>query len=148
MPSPDSMAVDSLKSDCAREIAGLAGLSRANLFERWIEIHGSAPSKTLTKDLLVRGIAHALQEQQHGGLTRAEKKAFVALARDGNTAPASGHLRPGMRLYRSWRDTTHEVLVLDEGYSWRAQTFASLSEVARAITGTRWSGPRFFGLKP
>jgi hypothetical protein len=140
------MTVDPLKSDCAREIAGLGGLSRADLIERWIEIHGAAPSKTLTRDLLVRGIAYTMQEQQHGGLTRTEKKALAALA-PGNAVPTLGHLRPGTRLYRSWRGTTHEVLVLEDGYNWKGRTYASLSEVARAITGTRWSGPRFFGLK-
>jgi hypothetical protein len=140
------MTVDPLKSDCAREIAGLGGLSRADLIERWIEFHGATPSKTLTKDILVRGIAYAMQEQLHGGLTRAEKKALAALAR-GNTTSATGHLRPGTRLYRTWRGTNHEVLVLEDGYSWQSRTYASLSEVARDITGTRWSGPRFFGLK-
>ena len=130
----------------AEEIAGLCDLSRADLIGRWIEVHGSASNKTMTKDLLVRGIAHAMQEQRHGGLTSVEKKALAALAR-GNTAPTPGHLRPGTRFYRSWRGITHEVLVLEDGYSWQARTYASLSEVARAITGTRWSGPRFFGLK-
>ena len=100
----------------------------------------------MTKDLLVRGIAYAIQEQRHGGLTSVEQKALAALAR-GNATSTPGHLRPGTRFYRSWRGTTHEVLVLEDGYSWRARTYASLSEVARAITGTRWSGPRFFGLK-
>ncbi len=76
--------------DCAREIAGHSDLSSADLVERWIEFHGSAPPKTLTKDLLVRGIAYEMQVRQFGGLTPVEKK---------------------------------------------------------ALTGTRWSGPRFFGLQ-
>lgn len=135
-----------MSSPLCEKIAGLCGLSRADLIERWTEVHGSAPSKTMTKDLLVRGIGYAIQEQQRGGLTRAEKKALAALAQD-NAAPTPGHLRPGTRLYRSWRGVTHEVLVLEDGYSWQAKTYASLSEVARSITGTRWSGPRFFGLK-
>lgn len=130
----------------AEEIAGLNGLSRADLTERWIRMHGAAPNKTMTKDLLVPGIAYAIQEKQHGGLTGVEKKALAALAQ-GKASPASGHLRPGTRLYRCWRGSTHEVLVLEDGYSWQAKTYVSLSEVARAITGTRWSGPRFFGLK-
>ena len=130
----------------ANEITGLCGLTRADLIERWIEIHGSAPNKTMTKDLLVRGIAYAIQEQQHGGLTRGEKKALAALAQ-GNATLKIGRRKPGTRLYRSWRGITHEVLVLEDGYGWQARTYASLSEVARAITGTRWSGPRFFGLK-
>ena len=135
-----------MSSPLSENIAELYGLSRADLIGRWIEIIGSTPNKTMTKDLLVRGIAYAMQEQLHGGLTRAEKKALAAMAR-GNAAPTPGHLRSGTRLYRSWRGVTHEVLVLEDGYSWQARTYASLSEVARAITGTRWSGPRFFGLK-
>ena len=140
------MTVDRLKADCTREIAGLFDLPRTDLIERWTEIIGSTPNKTMTKDLLVRGIAYAIQEQEHGGLTRAERKALAAMAR-GNAAPTPGHLRTGTRLYRSWQGITHEVLVLENGYCWQARTYASLSGVARAITGSRWSGPRFFGLK-
>ena len=67
-------------------------------------------------------------------------------------AQGKRHLDPkslmaGTRLYRVWRGSAHEVLALAEGYSWQVRTYKSLSEVARAITGTRWSGPRFFGVK-
>ncbi len=98
----------------AKEIAGLCRLTRADLIERWIELHGSSPTKTLTKDLLVRGIAYAMQERRHGGLTRVEKKALAALAR-GNANPTPAHLKPGTRFYRTWRGITHEVLVLEDG---------------------------------
>ena len=129
-----------------KEIGALADLPRPDLVERWVELHGSAPLKTLTKDLLVRGIAYERQVRQRGGLTPAEKKALTALAQ-GRTDPTPRALKAGTRLYRCWQGVTHEVLVLDRGYGWRGKTCASLSEVARAITGTRWSGPRFFGLK-
>ncbi len=135
-----------LNAGCAREIAGLCGLSRADLIERWVELHGSPPIKTMTKGLLARGIAHEMQVRQAGGLTSAEKKALGALAQ-GGTNPSPGALKAGTRLYRSWRGVTQEILVLEDGYSWRSKSYASLSEVARAITGTRWSGPRFFGVK-
>ncbi len=130
----------------AEEVAGLCGLSRADLIERWVGLNGSALMKTMTKDLLVRGIAYAIQEQQRGGLTLVEKKALTALAQ-AKANPTTGSVKPGTRLYRSWQGVTQEVLVLEGGYSWRGESYASLSEVARAITGTRWSGPRFFGLK-
>ena len=130
----------------AGEIAVLKDLSRADLADRWIELFGSEPLKRVTKDLLARGIAYAMQEQQLGSLTAAEKKALAALAQ-GKPSPSSRDLKAGTRLYRSWRGTTQEVLVLESGYSWRGKSYASLSEAARAITGTRWSGPRFFGLK-
>ena len=140
------MTPEKLTTDCAREIASLCGLSRADLVERWVGLHGSPPIETMTEGLLVRGIAYELQVQQIGGLTPAEEKALGALAR-GRTNPSPGTLKAGTRLYRSWRGVTQEVLVLERGYSWRGKGYASLSEVARAITGTRWSGPRFFAVQ-
>jgi len=140
------MKTESFNVDCAREIADHRDLSRADLVERWIEFHGSAPPKTLPKDLLVRGIAYEMQVRQFGGLSPVEKKALTALAQARtNRNPVA--LKTGTRLYRSWRGVTQEVLVLEGGYGWRGKSYASLSEVARAITGTRWSGPRFFGLQ-
>ncbi len=140
------MKPEPLNAGCAREIAGLCGLSRADLIERWVELHGSRPIETMTEGLLARGIAYELQVRQLGGLTPAERKALGALAR-GRSNPSPGALKAGTRLYRSWRGITQEILVLEGGYSWRGKSYASLSEVARAITGTRWSGPRFFGLR-
>ena len=140
------MKPEPLNAGCAREIAGLCGLSRADLVERWVGLDGSPPIKTMTQDLLARGIAYEMQVRQLGGLTLAERKALGALAR-GRTSSSPGALKAGTRLYRSWRGVTQEILVLESGYSWRGKTYASLSEVARAITGTRWSGPRFFGLQ-
>ncbi len=140
------MKPEPLTAGCAREIAGLCGLARAELVARWVELHGSPPHKTLTDGLLARGIAYEMQVRQLGSLTPAESKALGALAR-GRANPSPRPLKPGTRLYRSWRGVTQEVLVLEGGYSWRGKSYASLSEVARAITGTRWSGPRFFGLQ-
>ncbi len=140
------MKPEPLSDGSAREVAGLRGLARRDLVERWIELHGSPPIKTMTEDLLARGIAYEMQVRQIGGLTPAEKKALGALAR-GRSNPSPGTLKAGTRLYRSWRGVTQEVLVLESGYSWRSKSYASLSQVARAITGTRWSGPRFFGLQ-
>ncbi len=138
------MKPEPLTAGCAREIAGLCGLSRAELVARWTELHGSPPLKTMTEGLLARAIAYEMQVRHLGGLTPAESKALGALAR-GRLDPSHRPLKPGTRLYRSWRGVTQEVLVLERGYSWRDKSYASLSQVARAITGTRWSGPRFFG---
>ncbi len=140
------MTPEKLTTDCAREIAGLCGLSRADLVERWVGFHGSRPIETMTEGLLARGIAYEMQVRQIGGLTPAEKKTLGTLAQ-GRSNPNPGLLKAGTRLYRSWRGVTQEILVLEGGYSWRGKSYASLSEVARAITGTRWSGPRFFGLQ-
>ncbi len=140
------MKPEPLNAGCAREIAGLCGLSRADLVERWVGLHGSPPLKTMTEGLLARGIAYEIQARQLGGVTPSERKALGALAR-GRSNPSPGSLKAGTRIYRSWRGITQEILVLESGYSWRGKNYASLSEVARAITGTRWSGPRFFGLR-
>ncbi len=140
------MRSEPLTTDCAREIAGLCSLSRADLIERWVGLHGSPPLKTMTEGLLAWGIAYEIQIRQLGGLTPPERKALGALAQ-GRSSPSPELLKAGTRLYRSWRGVTQEILVLEGGYSWRDKNYASLSEVARAITGTRWSGPRFFGLQ-
>ncbi len=140
------MTPEKLTTDCAQEIAGLCGLSRADLIERWVGLHGSPPIETMTEGLLARGIAYELQVRQIGGLTPAERKALGAFAQ-GRSNPSPGALKAGTRLYRSWRGVTQEILVLEGGYGWQGKSYASLSGVARAITGTRWSGPRFFGLQ-
>ncbi len=140
------MKPESLNAGCAREIDGLCDLSRADLVERWVGLHGSPPIKTMTEGLLARGIAYEMQVRQLGGLTLAERKALGTLAQ-GRSNPSPGALKAGTRLYRSWRGVTQEILVLEDGYGWQGKSYASLSGVARAITGTRWSGPRFFGLQ-
>ena len=140
------MKPEPLNAGCAREIAGLCGLSRADLVERWVGLHGSPPIKTMTEGLLARGIAYEMQVRQLGGLTPAERKALGALAQ-GRSNPSPGALQAGTRQYRSWLGVSQDLLVLEDGYSWQGKSYASLSEVARAITGTRWSGPRFFGLQ-
>ena len=127
------------------EIAELVDLPRDQLVARWIELHGTAPPRTLTPDLLGRGIAYEIQVRELGGLNAVEKRALIKKGARPE-ARMSKTLKTGTRLYRVWRGVTQEVLVSDSSYSWRGNSYGSLSEVARAITGTRWSGPRFFGL--
>ncbi len=83
------MKPESLNAGSAREIAGLRGLSRADLIERWVGLHGSPPIRTMTNGLLARGIAYEMQVRKIGGLTPAEKKALGALAQ-GRTNPSPG----------------------------------------------------------
>jgi hypothetical protein len=140
------MVSERLPKGVAREIAELPDLPRDALAERWLAFYGIPPFKTMSKDLLVRAIAYEMQVQDQGGLTAAEKKALLALA-EGKADHGGAGLKPGTRLYRRWQGITQEVLVSESGYGWRGKSYASLPEVARAITGSRWSGPRFFGLK-
>jgi len=140
------MRSEKSEDDLEQQNSVLRDLPRADIVERWVELYGSSPPRTLTKDLLTRGITYEMQVRQRGGLTAAENKLLAGLAQ-GRTDPNPETLKAGTRLYRSWQGVTQEVLVLEGGYSWRDKSYASLSEVARAITGTRWSGPRFFGVK-
>ena len=138
-------------ANIADRLNGLAAMPPAALRAEWRRLYRE-PAPGLSPDLLVRGIAWRLQERQHGGLAPAVERDLVKLARQGSSlsqpsAPPTTNLRPGTRLVRSWNGETHSVLVTDDGYRFNDQTYASLSSIAQAITGTKWSGRRFFGLK-
>jgi len=101
---------------------------------------------------MVRAIAYRLQEQALGGLSAAARRALAQTAADGAAdrsvhASPTRQIKPGARLLREWHGVTHEAVILDDGVLFRGQRYRSLSEVARIITGNRWSGPKFFGLK-
>jgi hypothetical protein len=111
----------------------------------------AAASAHLSRDLLSRAMAYRLQEQVVGGLRAATLRRLRRLAEDlraGEAAKITSAptLQPGVRLMREWNGETHVVEVLADGFSWRGAAYQSLSAIARAITGVRWSGPRFFGL--
>ena len=130
----------------------LARLSELTIFEQWRRLHRMPPPMRLSRDLLVRGITYKLQERAYGGLSTATARKLEQAATDplshGALTPAPPiSLRPGTRLVREWRGVTHMVLIHADGIEWRGQRYRSLSLVARKITGARWSGPRFFGLR-
>jgi hypothetical protein len=105
----------------------------------------------MSRLLLLRALAYRIQEQALGGLDRATRRRLDRAARDLAAGRAVARLvpkiKPGTRLLREWQGVVHEVIVLERGVQYRGETWPSLSAVAREITGTRWSGPRFFGLK-
>lgn len=132
--------------DIEAEIASLDALSSERLRQRWVAETGSAVPKVSPK-LLRLALAWEIQARRLGGLPREITRTLDQLTRGATrTAPA----KPGMRLVREWGGRVH-VVTIDEGESpvirWDGKEWGSLSEVARAITGTRWSGPAFFGLK-
>jgi hypothetical protein len=134
------------------EIALLEQLEIRELRERWATAFGQAPPVASRRDLLLRSLAYRLQVERHGPIPGAIRKRLVTLAtsiRDKGDAAvtAAPRIKPGTRLLRDWGGETHEVIMLDRGFSYRGERFRSLSEIARRITGTRWSGPSFFGLK-
>src|ERR1039458_4250707 len=122
---------DSSVSQC---LASLPTLGKAALCELWKQLFDVSPNPKLRRDLMVPLLAYRLQGQ-----------AFERIA--GAAIPSAPNLGPGTRLVREWRDQVHLVNVEDNGYEYHGARYQSLSEIARLITGTRWSGPLFFGIK-
>jgi hypothetical protein len=105
-----------------------------------------SPPAAFSRDLLIRAMAYRLQEQVRGGLSPETKLLLDRLARRGK-AQSARWIKPGSTIVRSWGGQTHQVVVTAQGFLWNGSGHASLSEIARLITGTRWNGPRFFGLR-
>jgi hypothetical protein len=126
------------------EIAQLRSLARDALRRRWRAVFGRPPPAGLSKDLLGRMIAWRMQEQAFGGLDRESLTFLDGLARHGSSPRRQ--LKPGTVLVRDYHGQRHTVTVAPDGFNWQGTTYASLSAIARAITGTAWSGPRFFAL--
>ena len=155
----------------ADQLAALMQMTPADLRAEWRRVYQTPPSPRLTTDLLRRGIAYKLQERGHGSLPShiareldrlAKRKlsdlAAAAAATSARAGEGSAHnavaprrieeprLRPGTRLVRSWQGRTDSVLVTEHGFVMDDREYPSLSRIAEAVTGTHWSGPRFFGL--
>jgi len=143
--------IDSQKIEA--EVAALGDLDLATLRERWQQLFGNPPPKSLRRAFLARAVAYGIQARAFGGLKPATKRRLRQIAeaaRDGTVASvgAAPRLRQGVRLVRAWKGTTHVVTVLADGkFEWGGRRFASLSAIAREITRTSWNGPAFFGLK-
>ena len=135
----------------AAELKELDGLGTDELRQRWAEFYGMAPSPRISRELLIRAVAQRMQEVAQGGLGKPCRRQLVRLAetlREGGSIPVSQtqSFKPGTKLIREWKGKVHEVVIAGGTYIWAGQHYRSLSQIARAITGTRWSGPRFFGL--
>ncbi len=132
-----------MRAAVEREVLRLEGLDLAGLRDAWPDRLG-LPPKTRSPDLLRRSLAWKLQAEAVGGLD-AETRRLLAKRTVAKRGPKIG---AGTRLVREWKGEAHEVEVDAEGrVTYRGAGFASLSEVAREITGSRWNGPRFFGLR-
>ncbi len=135
----------------AGELAGLPDLDRPALVEQWRKLYGNAPPAGISRQLMIRAIAYRMQENVSGGLDSATRR-WLEKAPDDASAGRQGAvpaltIKPGTRLLREWHGVTYEVIVLEKGVQCNGKHYRSLSKVARAITGTRWSGPLFFGLR-
>ena len=128
-------------------LADLDALDQGALGALWSELFGRPVPPKMSQLMQRRFLAFELQARAQGGLPAALAARLDRIAA-GTGRKASPVLRPGARLLREWNGTTHVVDVTPEGFLWAGRHHRSLSAIARAITGARWSGPRFFGLSP
>jgi Protein of unknown function (DUF2924) len=144
--------MDKAAVDIAKALMRLSELTIFELRGEWRRLHRMPPPMRLSRDLLIRGIIYQLQERAYGGLSKAaarklEQAAAGPPSRDAAKPTPPISLKPGTRLVLEWHGVTHTALIHADGIEWRGQRYRSLSVVARKITGARWSGPRFFGLR-
>ena len=129
----------------AAEIDRIRSLRLDALRRQWRLVFGRMPPCGLSKDLLGRMIAARLQERVFGGLDPDSLRFLESLAR--HERPPRRQLKSGTVLVREYQGQRHTVTSLQDGFEWQGTTYSSLSAIARAITGTAWSGPRFFALQ-
>ena len=116
----------------------------------WRELHRTGPPQGLSRDLLIRALAHRLQEQTYGGVSPPLQRRLRTLSAEFEKGASSSDsrivLKTGTTLVRQWRGRAHTVLVREDGFEYEGQLYRSLTVIAERITGAHWSGPRFFGL--
>jgi hypothetical protein len=140
------------KPDQSIPLDAIESVSREALIEVWVKAYGRSPPKGISRRLLEYAAAYQAQSRARGGLNATIKRRLI-LAASHQSEPAPGRidksrratLPSGSRLIREWGGRVHTVDVTESGFRYQNRQYGSLSEVARAITGVRWSGPRFFG---
>jgi hypothetical protein len=134
-------------------LSRLLTLEIGELRQQWRGLYKTQAPPNLSRELLVRAVAHRMQELALGGLRPEPRRQLLRIAQQFKqtgeaTIRTRPELKPGTRLMREWQGRTYDVLVLEGGFSCQNTRYRSLSAIARKITGTAWSGPLFFGLKP
>ena len=129
-------------------LRGLEEVSRGTLVAQWRRHYRSEPPRYASVEFMRQAIAYAIQERELGGLPASAERELLAISKGTHPTGTSSKIKikPGTKLLREWDGNTHEVLVTDKGFVWNGTTYGSLSSVAMAITGAKWSGQRFFGL--
>jgi hypothetical protein len=134
------------------EMRRLPDLSLNELRVRWKALFGNPAPLSLRRRFLARAVAYQMQVETYGGLSASTQKRLQAIAagvRQGSldVAGIARTIRPGAQMLRQWKDQTHTVTALGDGFEWNGKTYKSLSAVAKEITGTNWNGYVFFGIK-
>ena len=142
----------SMPDSLENRLTALPMVSKAGLHELWKQLFHSTPPSQLRRDLMIPILAHRIQEQAFGSLSVRTRERLRQLGRafekGGDKAMVgTPRIRPGTRLVRQWGDQVYLVNVQTDGYEYQGHRYQSLSKIARLITGTRWSGPLFFGIK-
>jgi len=140
-------------ADVAAEIARIGDLDAVALRALWPTWFETPVPARMRKDTLALLLAHRIQSVTLGGLTKTAARTLDAVAAQefGEATRArapDGRLKPGTKLVREYQGRVHDVEVVDDGYIWNGTRYRSLSAIAQAITGTKWNGLVFFGLKP
>lgn len=149
--SRKALRVGGAPENLEQKIERISALDAAALQASWAAAFGVAPSPNLGRRFMIRALAYRIQEKAIGALKPATQR-ILGRAGDGIGSVVSERAlkqraNAGTVLIREWRGVSHRVTLLDHDVVYRGRRYKSLSEVARAITGTRWSGPAFFGLK-
>ena len=134
------------------EIENLRTLGPEGLDQTWPALFGFERPRRVYGDLLIKALGYRLQEKAFGGLKPSTRRLLERWGRNGSergtlAKPARTQLKAGTTLVREWHGVSNRVTILDDGFDFRGERFRSLSEIARKITGVRWSGPLFFGLR-
>jgi hypothetical protein len=149
-----------MSKNVAAQVAALPDMRIAELKQLWRDLYGKEPPP-YNRPYLIKRLAYRLQEMAHGGLSDGARFQMTAVLQeigaDELAAPRGDAARrrkrraagpvPGTRLVRDWQGERHEVTVLADGFEYAGRPYRSLSAIARAITGTQWNGPAFFGLR-
>src|SRR5215472_3266457 len=137
-------------TELERDIARLVDQPTQDLRLAWRQLHRTGPPSGLSRDLMIRALAHQLQERTEGGASPALRRRLQSLAgefeKHGTFSDPGIAPKTGTMLVRQWRGHAHAVLVRDDGFEYKGQHYRSLTVIAKRITGAHWSGPRFFGL--
>ena len=137
-------------------VANLEGLDLDGLRRQWRDHLGGEAAAHLSRWLLMKVLAYRLQSDAFGDLDKSIRRILRCGKEDGVGAPFDRRapqtreglgLKAGALLVREWNGRLERVMILEEGFAWNGQTFGSLSQIAKAMTGTNWNGHRFFGLR-
>jgi len=129
------------------QVTAIEAMSARERKAEWHRRTGTIAPPAFGSGLLARALAYELQAKALGGLSKADLRRLLSFGTSGQLEPGTGAVKPGTWLSRLWHGEVHQVVVLETGFEYRGERYSSLSQIATRITGTHWSGPRFFGLQ-